>query len=177
MLVIGHWVGDRREIAARLKQLREGSGYQGLANDLQSLAELYARDDVRGAIEHDRKHYRAVEPSDADRYATLHRTALGPAGEGAAARRTGLAQRSATLSLRAYEEHRACGRFLFRATEDVAATYPSLVTAARSARRERADGEGPDDEGPGGEEPGGEEPVDEAPDGEGPVDQVPDSAV
>ena len=164
MLVVGHWVGDRRDIATRLKQLREGSGYQDLANDLQTLAELYARDDVRSHIEHDRKHYRATDAVDAIRYAALLMTALGPAGEGEAERLTGLAQRSATLLLRAYEEHRACGQFLFRKAEDVSTTYPSLFSAARSARRKR-----PSDEPPDGE-PVVEEPVvDEEPDGEGPA--------
>ena len=36
-----------------------------------------------------------------------------------------------TLLLRAYEEHSAAGTFLFRSLEDVAETYPSLVSAAR----------------------------------------------
>lgn len=149
MIVLDYWLGDRPDISKRLAQLREGSGHQDLANDLETLAELYQRDDVRPFIEQDRKNYRATDVADAERSAHRLMLSLGPDEEGDARRLTGLAQRAATLMVRAYEEHCECARFFFRKSENVAVTYPSLVAAARNPRRKRVV------ETPvGGEEPG-----------------------
>ncbi|MCU0687523.1 MAG: hypothetical protein MUF34_35650 [Polyangiaceae bacterium] len=149
MIVLDYWLGDRPDISKRLAQLREGSGHQDLANDLETLAELYQRDDVRPFIEQDRKNYRASDVADAERYAHRLMLSLGPDAEGDARRLTGLAQRSATLMVRAYEEHCECARFFFRKSENVAVSYPSLVAAARNPRRKRVV-----DAPVGGEEPG-----------------------
>nr|MCU0688118.1 hypothetical protein [Polyangiaceae bacterium] len=59
--VIQHWLRDEGDIAVILAQLRQGSGHQVLANDLQTLAELYAREDVVAVIKQDTKHYRASD--------------------------------------------------------------------------------------------------------------------
>ncbi len=164
MLVLGHWLGDRRDIAPRLQQLREGSGYQDLARDLEMLSEIYGRDDVRAIIAHDIKHYRAGDKDEAERLAGLIYRAIGLGEQGQAERIAGLTYRAAVQMLRAYDEHRACGQFLFRKVEDVTATYPSIYRAVRTPRRRRSADEAPDGEGPDAEEPGGEgEPSDEGP--------------
>ncbi|HEU4406909.1 MAG TPA: hypothetical protein VFS43_16700 [Polyangiaceae bacterium] len=163
--VLQHWHGDRHDVAVDLAQVREGSGYQDLANDLDSLAEMYRRDDLRPLLEHDVKHYRASDADEALRLAAILATSLGIGGEGEAARLTGLARRAATLLVRGYEAHARCGRFFFGETEDVAETYPSLFAAVRAPQRKRSS-EGPGGGGgPGDEQPGDDEPGDE-PDGE-----------
>ncbi|HEU4537489.1 MAG TPA: hypothetical protein VFS00_25395, partial [Polyangiaceae bacterium] len=151
MRVLEHWLGDRADIAAELAHLRKGSGHFDLADDLATLAELYTRDDVRPHIERDAKHYRASDPEEAERVAGRIFFAQGLGKEGHAERIADLTHRTAALLLRAYDEHRACGQFLFRKVENVAATYPSIFTATRKPRRRRASGEAPEGEGAGGE--------------------------
>ena len=60
---------------------------------------------------------------------------LGSSAPDAAKRWRDLSQRAWTLLLSANEEHRAAGAFIFRRTEDVETTYPSLFTISRVARR------------------------------------------
>lgn len=131
--VLGHWLDDDAEIAAELGVIRAGTGYQDLANDLEALAEIYERDEVRELIAGDRKHYRARDASDARRVARAVFRGLGLAEEGDARRWTDLAQRAWTLLFEGYEDHRAAGTFIFRKREDVSVTYPSLVSSVRSA--------------------------------------------
>lgn len=168
MGVLQHWHGDRHDIAVDLAQVREGSGHQDLANDLDTLAELYSREDVRTLIEHDIKHYRASDVDDALRLAAIIAASLGIAEEGEAERLTDLARRAATLLVRGYEEHARCGRFFFGKTEDVAVTYPSIFAAVRSSPRKRPSDE-PGDEGESGDETPVDEPGDESDDGPGPA--------
>ncbi len=168
MGVLEHWHGDRHDVATDLAHLREGSGHQDLANDLDTLAEIYRRDDVRPLIEHDVKHYRASDPDEAVRLAELLMASLGIGEAGAAERLTGLSRRATTLLVRAYDEHARCGRFFFGKAEDVVETYPSLFAAVRASPRKRAGAPSAGDEGPGGEGPGGEGPGGEGPGGEGP---------
>jgi hypothetical protein len=159
--VLDYWHGDRPEVAVELAQVREGAGHQDLANDLDTLAEMYQREDVRPLLEHDVKHYRAGDVDEALRLAGVLATSLGITDEGEAERLTDFARRAATLLVKGYEEHARCGRFFFGKTEDVAVTYPSLFTASRAPQRKRP-----------AEEPGGEgEPADEAPVDE-PVDEA-----
>jgi hypothetical protein len=149
--VLDHWLGDRPDIAAELKHLREGSGYHDLADDLATLSELYVRDDVRPFIERDAKHYRAPDAAEAERFAERIFFALGIGEKGQAERLSDLTYRAGALLLRAYDEHQVCGRFLFRKVEDVTATYPSLFTASRRPRRKRTSGGASAGEGAGGE--------------------------
>jgi hypothetical protein len=145
MRVVAHWLGDRADMATELAYLREGSGYLDLANDLETLAELYGRDDVRTMIVHDIKHYRPDDVAEAGRLAELIFRAIGLGEEGQAERLAAMTYRAAGLLVRGYEEHRVCGQFLFRKEENVAVTYPSLVTASRRPRRRRrADDERPE---------------------------------
>ncbi|HEU4410068.1 MAG TPA: hypothetical protein VFS43_32740 [Polyangiaceae bacterium] len=163
MRVLDYQLGDRRDIADELAHLREGSGHEDLATDLDTLAELYQRDDVRPFLERDVKHYRASDVADALRLVDVIYASLGLAEEGEVERANALAQRAATLLLGTYNEQRRCGQFVFGNREDVEATYPSLISAARSPRRKRREG---------GEAPGGDEPDGEAPGGEAPIDGV-----
>ncbi len=135
--VLEHWVGDDAEIAAELGVIRAGAGYQDLANDLEALADLYERDEVRPVIADDRKHYRARDAGDARRVAGAVFRGLGLAEEGDARRWTDLTHRAWTLLFDAYEDHRAAGTFVFRRREDVTVTYPSLITSVRSAPARR----------------------------------------
>lgn len=155
--VLGHWFADDPELSAQVRFLQQGSGYQDLANDLQSAAELYRRDDVRGVIEHDVKQYRASDVDDAERVSEAIFQSFGLGDETDAARWTDLFQRAATLMLRYYDEHRLAGQYAFRKQEDVTTTYPSLVTAVRSSPSKRAPADEPsDDGGDAGEPPAGE---------------------
>jgi hypothetical protein len=162
--VLDYYVGDDPTFGARLKFVREGSGHQDLANDLQILSDVYQLDEVRAVIEHDTKRYRASDVDEARRLAGLIFTGFGVGQEGEAERWTGLFQRAVTLLLRGYDEHRAAGQFAFRRSEDVAATYPSLFAAVRSAPSRRApagepsegEGQGEPNEGESQGEPSGE---------------------
>ncbi len=178
MRVLEHWLGDHRAIAEELEHLRASTGHEDLATDLDTLVEIYRRDDVRPVIERDHKHYRATDVTDALRLVNLLFASLGMVEPGETERANALARRAATLLLRTYDEHRHCGRFVFGRREDTAATYPSLISAARGLRRKRSDdargGEGPSAEGPSGDEPGDEGPgnvdaADGAPASEAPV--------
>ncbi|HEU4404149.1 MAG TPA: hypothetical protein VFS43_02475 [Polyangiaceae bacterium] len=166
--VLAYHVGDDPTLGARLKYIREGSGHQDLANDLEMLADLYRRDDVRALLEHDKKRYRPDDAEQAKRLAGRIFTGFGVGQEGEVERWTGLLQRAVTLLLRFYDEHRVAGQFSFRRSEDVAVTYPSLFAAVRNAPSRRAPagepGEGPggpgEGQGPGGPGEGqGETPV------------------
>lgn len=151
--VLEHWHGDRHDVAIELAQVRQGSGHQDLANDLDTLAEMYVRDDVRPLIERDVKRYRASDVSEALRLATIIAASLGLVDEGEVERLTELARRTATLLVREYEEHARCGRFFFGKSEDVAVTYPSIFAAVRAPQRKRQ-GDGPSGEGEPVDEPG-----------------------
>jgi hypothetical protein len=121
-------------IAPRLAYIRSGTGYLDLVNDLQSLAAIYAIPEVLETIETDRRHYREADPQDAQSLVSAIMTALGQGGTTSGNGWTTLVQRSWTALSRAYDEVAAAGRFLFRHDEDVEATYPNLVTVARSRR-------------------------------------------
>ncbi len=168
MRVLDHWLGDRRDIAEELDHVRAGTGHEDLATDLDTLAEVYQRGDVRPFIEKDTKHYRATDVTEARRLVDIIFASLGIVEAGEVERANALAQRAATLLLRTYDAHRDCGRFLFGGREDVEATYPSLIAAARSPRRKRKDdapagGDEPDAEGGSGDDVVDETPLSEVP--------------
>lgn len=151
--VLGHWLDDDPGIVAELAVIREGAGYQDLANDLQALADLYQRPHVRAVIREDRKHYDPKDVRRARDQAQAIFAGLGLGRETDAKRWAQLCLSAWTLLLEAYDEHRAAGTFLFRTLEDVGQSYPSLVSAARrapatrvTARAEEEDGEGDEDD-------------------------------
>lgn len=158
MRVLDYNLGERRDIAEELTHLREGSGHEDLATDLDTLAELYQRPDVRAVLERDMTHYQASDAVDALRLVDIIFASLGITSPNELGQANVLAQRAATLLLRMYKEHRRCGQFVFGNREDVEVTYPSLIGAARAPRRKRpaTGGEG---QGSGGE-PDEETPID-----------------
>ncbi|HEU4404581.1 MAG TPA: hypothetical protein VFS43_04735 [Polyangiaceae bacterium] len=159
MTELAYHCDDMPDILLELEYLRQGAGHQDMANDLETLADLYERPDVRARLEGSRK-YRPGDPTEARRLAGLLLRSLGMSQESEVERLTGLLQRATTLMVQAYEKHSVRGKFLFHEVEDVEATYPSLYAAARSPRRKRpsdepsgggSGGEGPGDDGAGGE--------------------------
>ncbi len=156
MTELEYHCSDLPNVRAELEHLRQGSGHQDLANDLETVVDLSARDDVRPRLEKSPK-YRPGASAEALRLAERLLRSLGVGEAGEAERLTGLLQRATTLMLRAYEKHSIRGRFLFHEAEDVDLTYPSLVAAARSPRRKRqADEPAGGDAGGGGAGAGGD---------------------
>lgn len=127
-----YYFEDDATLAARLADIRSGSGLQDLANDLTSLAEIYVEPSVRDVLAQDTKHYHADDPATARQLAKAIFSGLGLQADGEAAHWGDLAQRAWTLLFRAYEDLRSLGQFVFRRDEDVSLTYPSLVSAIRS---------------------------------------------
>jgi hypothetical protein len=129
--VLDHWFEDDPTIVAEVAVIRAGAGYQDLANDLEQLADLYQRPTIQAVIKDDHKHYEKSDVDDARKLARSIFDGLG-LGRKTDAKRWGvLCQRAWTLLLQDYEEHRSAGAFLFRKLEDVAESFPSLVSAAR----------------------------------------------
>ena len=143
--VLEHYYTDDAQVAPTLAVIRRGTGYQDLANDLLALSELYEREDVEALIKRDPVHYRASDVAAAYGNAQMIFRALGLGEVGEARRWASLATRAWTLLARAYESTRAAAGVLFAGEEDVAATYPSLVTATRAAapRKRPSGGEAP----------------------------------
>jgi hypothetical protein len=162
MTVLGYWLGAAPEVAQRLAFLRRGGGHQDLANDLQELARLYERDDLRANVKPGVPNYDEADRDEARTLAATLFTGLGLSDEGEIERWSGLTDRVWTLLVRAYDDHRVKGVFLFSAREDVTATYPTLTSAVRSARPRRRPPAGPsvgEGDGPAGgpgDEPAGE---------------------
>lgn len=165
--VLEHWFDDDPVIAAELAVIREGAGYQDLANDLEALADIYQRPAVRVVIAEDRKHYDKRDAKTARTLAKAIFAGLGLGRESEAQRWASLCLGAWTLLLRAYDEHRAAGTFLFRTLEAVETTYPSLVAAARRSptpRHARRDEGGELGELEGDESTGDDVLADESPD-------------
>ncbi|HEU4408840.1 MAG TPA: hypothetical protein VFS43_26500 [Polyangiaceae bacterium] len=139
-------------VVGRLDQRTSNLGV--VAENLLTLAELYGRDDVRAVIGHHKRFFLA-DADEAVRLAGLLSAARGVRKEGKVRRKAERTRRAVTLLVKAYEEHARRGRSIFAGREDVAATYPTLDTAARSPRRERPAGEPSGGEAPGGDEPAG----------------------
>jgi hypothetical protein len=157
--VIDYWLGNVAEVAQRIEFVRTGSGHHDLASDLQELARLYERDDLRAATRPGVPHYHETDGHDARALAVTIFTGLGRRGESELERWSTLTERAWTLLARAYDEHRAKGIFLFSSHEDVTITYPSLTSAVRRAPARRLSPERPADEGGTGEEPPGTPPA------------------
>ncbi|HEU4412360.1 MAG TPA: hypothetical protein VFS43_44370 [Polyangiaceae bacterium] len=156
--VITFWMGDVDEVATLLEFVRSGSGHKDLALDLRELARIYRRDDFRAKVMPGSPGYDPADALKAQQLAEDIIACLGLASETEAERWSALADRAWTLMVRAYDQHRSRGIMLFGSREDVSVTYPSLVTALRSAPTRRRRPEEPP-QGPGGGPAG--EPADE----------------
>jgi hypothetical protein len=136
--VLDHWLDDEPTIVAEVAAIRAGAGYQDLANDLEALADIYQRPEVRAVIVDDRKHYQAGDVASARTLARGIFDGLGLDRESDVQRWSVLCLRAWSLLVRDYEEHREVGSFLFRKLEDVSESYPSLFAACRRPSRPTA---------------------------------------
>ncbi|MDI1444936.1 hypothetical protein [Polyangium sp. 6x1] len=148
MLKVGDYHFDPASPTGReIADIRVGTGYRDLAQDLARLARLYRTE--KKQLENDKVHYSAEDAARADELS--HRIVA----ELSASRSTEQAlwvervQRAFALLLGLYGEVTTTATWL-RRKEGGAAAYPSLVTAGRAARRGRAEEPPGDNEGTGG---------------------------
>jgi hypothetical protein len=162
--LLEYWMMDDPAVLAELAAIRQGTGYQDLANDLIALGSLYGR--FGETLAQDKKLY---QPGDAASAARLAGTILHNLGLAATAEQNewaAMQPRAWTLLLDTYEEVRRAARFLL-GREMGESRFPSLVLASRgSTSRPTKNGE----PGKGGEAPaepeaeqGGAQPVAGAP--------------
>ena len=135
MRVLEYFAGDEADVGSELAVIRSGTGYQDLANDLDALADLYQRDDVRQQITADKKHYRADDVVGARKTSQAIFKGLGLAQDNEGQKWTEMAQRAWTMLSRAYAKHQRAGVFLFGESENTDESYPSIVAAVRSPAR------------------------------------------
>lgn len=140
LAVCEYLLGDQAEHAAELRDIRQGQGYQDLADDLARLAALYDRE--AAVVQQDPKHYR---PDDHKQARTLAARILAevaasaptaaaeaPGGKVPAARDA--AYRAFALLARYYDEVAAAGRYLLR-HEGGAEIFGSLYSVGRRAAK------------------------------------------
>ncbi|HEU4406876.1 MAG TPA: hypothetical protein VFS43_16535 [Polyangiaceae bacterium] len=133
--VLTYWFGRHPDIAAELAYRRRAVGYVDRVSDLNALARLYERDEVRAILADSDPNYRETDADDARRLARAIFAGLGVRAERETQRWTSHTQRAFTLLSRAYEAHRRSGLYAFGEREDVGRTYPTLVTAVRARPR------------------------------------------
>ncbi|HKO46659.1 MAG TPA: hypothetical protein VJV79_03000 [Polyangiaceae bacterium] len=135
--VLEYYFGDHPTIGPKLSVVRAGTGYQDLANDLEVTADLYEEPALKAILVRDPMHYQAEDPARARALASTIFGALGLGSEGQAKRLAESSQRAWTLLARAYDKLRLAGQYIFADQEDVAATYPSLVSIVRAPATRR----------------------------------------
>jgi hypothetical protein len=150
--VLDYNLGHDEGVAAELLDIREGTGYVDLANDLLRLAALYQHH--AQALATDVRHYKAADGDLAGRTAQAIHQVLGDGRNVSARNWSNYLARAWSLLVITYGEVSAAGRWLFR-HEDGEARFPSLYTVGRQRRSRRPDESSPD-EGPEipGEDPG-----------------------
>lgn len=136
-------LGHVEEVGRELADIRQGTGYLDLANDLSRLAVVYAAS--KSELASDKRHY---DVADAGLAAALAQRIRGELR--ASASRSGafaeLRPRAFTELTRLYNEVRAAAQFVFRAQPDVLAEFPSLrasTAALAPARRAKKSPEPP----------------------------------
>jgi hypothetical protein len=141
-------------VVAELDDIRAGTGYADLSNDLMRLASLYR--DHHDEIAGDTRHYRAGDEAGA-RADAEEITRLLRASQTSAEREwSGRVARAWTLLWTTYEQEiRPAAQFLFRRDPDVGNRFPSLLGAVRvhgiSGDAKAAEGEEKQDGGKDGE--------------------------
>jgi hypothetical protein len=123
-----------REIA----DIRIGTGYRDLAQDLMRLAKIY-RDEKR-RLENDKVHYRTEDVAGAEEAAHRILEELAAARGTEQAQWSGRVQRAWTLLVKLYNEVTFTAQWLKR-HEGGEGEFPSLVTAGRAARRAKPEPE------------------------------------
>jgi hypothetical protein len=161
--VVEFWMGSVAEVMTLLSFVRGGNGHKDLALDLRELSRIYLRADFRAKVMPGSPGYDPHDANEAVRLAEDIIAHLGLSRESEAKRWTALSDRVWTLMVRDYEHHCTKGSLIFGEREDVSATYPSLVSALRSAPTRRRQPE-PPTQGPGDEPAGesGDEPGDDS---------------
>lgn len=137
---------DDVELGPVLAELRLGSGHLDRANDLEEYADIYR--DKRESLRADTRFYRATDERDARRVAAEIYRALGLSTRDGEHDWTALQGAAWPALLRLFNELRRVGVYLSGGDES---GWPTLVSAARSARKsaaERAEEDPPPDEEP-----------------------------
>ena len=135
--VLEYYFGDHPSVGPKLDVVRVGSGYQDLAGDLQVIADMYEDAPLHAILSRDPMYYRVEDPARARELASAIFDALGLGSEGQAKRLAESSQRAWTLLSRTYDKVRSAGQYVFADQEDVAATYPSLVSFVRASATRR----------------------------------------
>ncbi len=143
MLKVGDYHFDAatpngREIA----DIRLGTGYRDLAQDLARLARIYRAEQKK--LKNDKVHYRAEDATRADELSHRVLEELSASRSTEQALWTERVHRAWTLLIGFYGEVTTTAAWL-RRKEGGASPYPSLVTAGRAARRARAEEPQPDE--------------------------------
>lgn len=131
--VLEYHVGDQSFYRNRIALIRSGSGHQDLANDLQSLAEIYAEPEVQLVVRQDPRWYQESDPDDALRLAGQIFESLGIKRPQVRAQWSQITKAVWVRLSEGYQEHAAAGRFIFRDEENTAETYPNLISTIRSS--------------------------------------------
>lgn len=133
LTLLDYYFSDKPSVQREIARIREGSGYQDLANDLLDAAQLVEDPEVFAVVRDDRKNYQRDDVKRARDLAGQIFELLGLTGASASAKITETAHRVHTALDRAYAHHALAGRFAFDEVEDVDVTYPNLVSACRDA--------------------------------------------
>ncbi|MDI1433223.1 hypothetical protein [Polyangium sorediatum] len=153
MLKVGEYHFDPATPTGReIADIRVGTGYRDLAQDLARLARLYRTE--KNQLENDKVHYSVEDATRADELSHRILAELATSRSTEQALWTERVQRAWTLLLGLYGEATTTAAWLWR-KEGGAAPYPSLVTAGRAARKARSEGAAEEPPPGGGESTGG----------------------
>jgi hypothetical protein len=143
--VVEYNLGHDEDVAAELRDIREGTGYVDLASDLVRLAALYQAH--AEALAADVRHYKTTDADLAGRTAQAIHQVLGDGRNVSARYWSNYQTRAWSLMVITYGEVSAAGRWLFR-HENGEERFPSLYTMGRQRRSRRPDqDEGSPDDG------------------------------
>ncbi|MDI3290206.1 hypothetical protein [Polyangium sp. 15x6] len=138
MLKVGDYHFDPATPTGReIADIRIGTGYRDLAQDLARLARMYRTE--KKHLENDKVHYNVEDAARADELSHRILEELSASRSAEQALWTERVQRAWALLLGVYGEVTTTAAWLWR-KEGGAASYPSLVTAGRAARKARSEG-------------------------------------
>ncbi|MDC3959921.1 hypothetical protein [Polyangium jinanense] len=138
MLKVGDYHFDPATPTGReIADIRVGTGYRDLAQDLARLARIYRAE--KKQLENDKVHYTADDAARADELSHRILEELSASRSTEQALWAERVQRAFALLLGLYGEVTTTAAWI-RRKEGGAAPYPSLVTAGRAARKARSEG-------------------------------------
>ncbi|MFO0646949.1 MAG: hypothetical protein U0326_11980 [Polyangiales bacterium] len=133
---------DHATEGAIVATINAAPGHRRLANNLITLSELYGRN--RDAVKTDPKNYQPTDERDARKTAAEIIKALSVSEDSDAELWKGRCARVWTLLSRTYGELQSLGRWMLRATPELAAErFPSLISEARSPAPRRPEAPAP----------------------------------